>query len=75
MSVQPRIAYDVQVIHDCVVRDTDVCRTFETKSKKLSLYREKQKLQRADEPDIDHLLDLRMSIEEFLLLPVQGQFL
>jgi predicted metal-binding protein len=44
MSEQPRIAYGVQVIHDCIVRDTDICRTFDTKSKKLSLYREKQQL-------------------------------
>ena len=44
MAVQPRIAYDVQVIHDCIVRDTDVSRTYDTKAKKLVLYREKAKL-------------------------------
>ena len=44
MAVQPRIAYDVQVIHDCIVRDTDVSRTYDTKAKKLALYREKAKL-------------------------------
>lgn len=44
MSLQPRIAYDVQVIHDCIVRDTVIYRTFDTKAKKLSLYREKEKL-------------------------------
>lgn len=44
MSPQPRVAYDVQVIHDCIVRDTDGYRNFKSKAKKLSLYREKQKL-------------------------------
>jgi predicted metal-binding protein len=44
MSVQPRIAYDVQVIHDCIVQDTEIYRRFDTRSKKLSLYREKEQL-------------------------------
>lgn len=56
MSVQPRIAYGVQVIHDCIVRDTDVCRTFNTKSKKLSLYRKKQKLLNRH-PEIKKMID------------------
>lgn len=44
MSAQPKIAYDIQVIHDCIVRDTDIYRTFQTKSKKEKLFREKKKL-------------------------------
>jgi predicted metal-binding protein len=44
MRGQPRIAYDITVIHDCIVRDTDAYRKFNTKAKKLFLNRERQKL-------------------------------
>ena len=44
MSTTPRVAYDVTVIHDCIVRDTEIFRNFKTKARKMSLYREKQKL-------------------------------
>ena len=44
MSEQPKAAYDIEVIHDCIVRDTDLYRRFKSKEKKRALYREKKKL-------------------------------
>jgi len=57
MSLRPRIAYDIQVIHDCIVRDTDIYRTFTTKSKKLSLYPDKKKVLDKN-PEIKKLIDI-----------------
>jgi len=70
MSVQPRIAYDVQVIHDCIVRDTDIYRTFDTTSKKLSLYREKEKLLNRH-PEIKKMISARFVRS---LDPKRGKF-
>jgi ABC-type multidrug transport system fused ATPase/permease subunit len=44
MAHQPRVAYDITVIHDCIVRDTDAYRQLNNKVKKLFLYRERQLL-------------------------------
>jgi len=44
MSGQPKIAYGIEVIHDCIVRDTDIYGKFKSKEKKLALYRKKKKL-------------------------------
>lgn len=57
MSPQPRIAYDITVIHDCIVRDTDTFRAFATKAKKRSLYRERQKLLDRH-PEIKSMIDV-----------------
>ena len=57
MAHQPRVAYDITVIHDCIVRDTDAYRQFNAKAKKLSLYRERQ--QRLDKhPEIKKIIDV-----------------
>jgi len=56
MPAKPQVAYDVTVIHDCIVRDTDIYRTLKTKARKLSLYREKQKLLDRH-PEIMQLID------------------
>ena len=56
MAQQPRIAYDITVIHDCIVRDTDAYRQFNTKAKKLSLYRERQQ-QLDKHPHIKKIID------------------
>ena len=56
MPARPKVAYDVTVIHDCIVRDTDIYRNFKTKARKLSLYREKQKLLDRH-PEIMQLID------------------
>jgi hypothetical protein len=58
MSEQPQIAYGVQVIHDCIVRDTEISRKFDSKSKKLSLYREKEKLLNRH-PDLKKMIDVK----------------
>lgn len=55
MPAQPQVAYNVQVIHDCIVRDTEIYRKFAAKAKKLSLYRYKQRL-----------LDSRPQIKEMI---------
>ncbi len=44
MSGQPQIAYGIEVIHDCIVKDTDLYRKFKSKVKKRALYRKKKKL-------------------------------
>jgi predicted metal-binding protein len=44
MRGQPQITYNIQAIHDCIVRDTEIYLKFSTKAKKLSLYRKRQKL-------------------------------
>jgi predicted metal-binding protein len=57
MSPQPRIAFDITVIHDCIARDTDTFRTFSSAAKKRSLYRERQKLLDLH-PDIKNMIDI-----------------
>jgi hypothetical protein len=57
MSLRPRVAYDIRVIHDCIVKDTDIYRTFNTQSKKRSLYRDKKKVL-DDNPEIKKLIDI-----------------
>ena len=44
MLEPPKIAYNVEVIHDCIVRDTEIYRKFNSKPKKLALFREKKRL-------------------------------
>src|SRR3990172_8209368 len=44
MLETPKIAYNVEVIHDCIVRDTEIYRKFNSKPKKLALFREKKRL-------------------------------
>ena len=44
MSEQPQVAYNIEVIHDCIVNDTDIYRKFKSKDKKLTLYRKRKKL-------------------------------
>ena len=58
MSLRARVAYDIQVIHDCIVHDTDIYRKFNTQSKKLSLYRKKKKML-DNNPEIKQLIDLK----------------
>ncbi len=57
MSLKARVAYE-QVIHGCIVHDTDIYRTFNAKSKKLSLYRKKKKVL-DNNPEIKQLIDLK----------------
>jgi predicted metal-binding protein len=57
MSLRPRVAYDIRVIHDCIVKDTDIYRTFNTQSKKRSLYRDKKKVL-DNNPEIKKLIDI-----------------
>jgi hypothetical protein len=56
MSEQPKVAYGVEVIHDCIVRDTDVYRKFKSKEKKLALYREKRKILNKH-PEVKKMID------------------
>jgi predicted metal-binding protein len=56
MATVPKVAYDVTVIHDCIVRDTERYRQFRTKAKKMALYRKKQKLLE-QHPQIKQLID------------------
>jgi len=56
MLEQPSVAYDIEVIHDCIVRDTDICRKFDSKQTKLELYRKKKK--KLDKyPEIKKMID------------------
>ncbi len=57
MPSQPKVAYDIEVIHDCIVRDTETYRKFATNKKKLSLYGEKQKLLEYH-PQIKKMIDI-----------------
>jgi predicted metal-binding protein len=57
MSPKPQVAYNVQVIHDCIVRDNDIYRKFDTKAKKLALYHKKQKLLDS-RPETKELIDV-----------------
>ena len=56
MAATPKVAYDVTVIHDCIVRDTEIARQFKTKAKKMALYREKQKLLDRH-PEVKQMID------------------
>jgi len=58
MSSQPAIAYNIQAIHDCIVRDTDIFRKFNSKSEKLALYRKKNKLL-DKHPEIKKMVDAK----------------
>lgn len=55
MSQLPRIAYDIQVIHDCIVKDTEVYQSF-NKASKLSLYQEKKQLLEKH-PDLSQMIN------------------
>ena len=44
MAEQPKVAYSVEVIHDCIVRDTPLYNKFRSQEKKRVLYRKKKKL-------------------------------
>jgi hypothetical protein len=44
MAEQPQVAYSVEVIHDCIVRDTPLYNKFRSQEKKRELYRKKKKL-------------------------------
>ena len=59
MVLRARVAYDIQVIHDCIVQDTDIYRSYNTKAKKLTLYREKKKLLNKH-PEIKRLIDIKV---------------
>src|SRR3972149_3776850 len=43
MLDSPKVAYGIEVIHDCIVHDTDIYRKFDSKKKKLESYRKKKK--------------------------------
>ena len=44
MAERPQVAYSVEVIHDCIVRDTALYDRFRSREKKRALYRKKKKL-------------------------------
>ena len=44
MAEQPQVAYSVEVIHDCIVRDTPLYNKFRSQEKKRVLFRKKKKL-------------------------------
>lgn len=50
MAEQPQVAYSVEVIHDCIVRDTPLYKKFRAQEKKRVLYRKKKKLLEACRP-------------------------
>jgi hypothetical protein len=56
MLEQPQIAYNIEIIHDCIVRDTEIYRKFKSKEKKLALYRKKKKLL-DKHPELKKLID------------------
>jgi len=58
MKEQPQIAYNIEVIHDCIVHDTDVYKKYKAKTKKTALYRQKKKLL-AKHPDVRKMIDLK----------------
>lgn len=56
MPAQPQVAYNIEVIHDCIVRDTETYRKFNSKTKKRSIYRETEK--RLDNyPELKKMID------------------
>jgi len=58
MSSQPRIAYSIPVICDCIIRDTEVYRTYDSRTKKLARYHQKQKLLDSH-PAIKKIIDVK----------------
>jgi hypothetical protein len=58
MSGQQKIAYGIEVIHDCIVRDTDIYRKFNSKEKKLALYRKRGKILEKH-PRLKKIIDLK----------------
>jgi hypothetical protein len=56
MSEQPQIAYDIEVIHDCIVKDTDIYGKYKSEKKKLALYRKKKKLL-DKHPEVKRMID------------------
>jgi predicted metal-binding protein len=59
MRGQPQVTYNIQAIHDCIVRDTDISLQYNTKARKLSLYRKKQKLL-DKHPEIKEIIDVNV---------------
>jgi predicted metal-binding protein len=57
MRSQPQVTYNIQAIHDCIVRDTESYLKYKIKTRKLSLYREKQKLLNS-RPKIKEMIDV-----------------
>jgi len=56
MPERPRVAYNIEVLHDCIVRDTAIYRTFKSKKKKRALYSKKKNLLDAH-PEIKKMID------------------
>ena len=56
MAAIPRVAYDIQTIHDCVVRDTAIAKKFSTEQKKRRLYHSRQRLLRG-KPAVEKMID------------------
>ncbi|MDX1779420.1 MAG: hypothetical protein R3339_11120, partial [Thermodesulfobacteriota bacterium] len=50
MEKQPQVAYSVEVIHDCIVRDTPLYNKFRSQEKKRVLYRKKKRLLETCQP-------------------------
>ena len=56
MSEQPKVAYGIEVIHDCIIKDTKIYRKFKSKEKKLTLYRKRKKLL-DKHPEVKKMID------------------
>jgi predicted metal-binding protein len=56
MPEQPQIAYGIETIHDCIVKDTAIYREFKAKSKKIALYRKTKKLL-DKHPEVKKMID------------------
>ena len=75
MLEQPQIAYNIEIIHDCIVRDTEIYRKFKSKEKKLALYRKKKKLlDKHPELNLDlTILTRGAKVQLLLLLSISQQ--